>query len=116
MKTHSPASPSLRSGFTNSSTHPTNKKSLHKEHVARLKHSAGKGWKGVAEVEGEGGVVKHSATITIYDKTTKSRVKKDIGVFDTDVDAAQAYDRAVDDHKEGKGVKNFPNHACGARR
>jgi len=85
--------------------------------VARLKHSAaGKGWKGVAEVEGEGGVVKYSATITLYDKTTKSRVKKDVGVFDTDVDAAQAYDRAVDDHKEGKGVKNFPNHACGARR
>ena len=86
----------------------------HDVYIARLKHVMGKGgFKGVREVAVEG-ETKFAASIT-YDKwdektCRKSKVSKELGVFPTDVEAAKAYDKAVIDFKNGRGVMNFEKY------
>mmetsp|Transcript_876 Transcript_876/g.2602 ORF Transcript_876/g.2602 Transcript_876/m.2602 type:complete len:89 (+) Transcript_876:1076-1342(+) len=80
----------------------------------------GKGFKGVKEVVVEG-ETKFAASITYHkwDAGTlkKNKMTKELGVFPTDVEAAKAYDNAVLEFKNGKGVRNFEKYtyesACG---
>ena len=94
----------------------------HDEYISRLKkrkgvrvaessEEGGSAYKGVTKVEYESNGcsgIKWLAQINTYHQGKKTT--HDLGEFDTEREAAHAYDSAVIGMKEGKGITNFEKY------